>query len=339
LLKRFNKDANGKGVNFMKKSILLIAILFGILALVGCSSDKTAAFPDKNKTIKLIVPKDPGGGTDIVARGLVEFAKDDIDSDIIVENLPGAGGVTGMLEGSNAKADGYTLTMTTVELAILPHLGQSPITYEKFTPIVTPIADPASVIVPADAPYDTIEEFIEYAKANPGLKVGNSGVGSIWHLAAVALENEFDLEFNHIPFDGGSAPAVAELVGGHLDAITVAPGNAKAQIDAGELKVLAVMGAERLESFADVPTFKEELDMDFNVRAWATLVVPSETPKEVVDKLSEIFVGAAKDPEFKEYLLNQGIAPVELGPEESQKMMEEDHKLYESLVEEIGLKQ
>ncbi len=325
----------------MRKMISSLVIIIAVVALVGCgksnetSQEEEVDFPTKD--IKVIVPKDPGGGTDIVARGLVEYTKDKFDKNIIVENQPGGGGVTGMVQGAESSPDGYTLTMTTVELAILPHMELSPVTYENFTGIVSAIADPASVIVPSDAPYDTLEEFINYSKDNKGLKVGNSGIGSIWHLAAVAVEDEFDLDFNHIPYDGGSAPAVAALAGGHLDAIMVAPGNAKSQIDAGDLKVLAVMSDERLDSFPDVPTFKEEIDMDFTVQAWAALTAPADIPKEALNVLSEAFTETLNDEEFQDFLIKQGIEPVQYGPEETQKMMEEDHKRYGELMKEIDL--
>lgn len=321
-------------MKIFNKLVLVISLIF-ILALAGCNSEKADIYPSKN--IKLIVPKSPGGGTDIVARGLVEYTKDKLDAKIIVENQPGGGGVTGMVEAANAKEDGYTLSMSTVELAILPHLGRSPVDYEDFIPIVIPIADPASLIVPADAPYDTITEFIAYAKENPGFKVGNSGIGAIWHLAAVAVEDEFDIKFTHVPYDGGSAPAVAALVGKHIDAIMVAPGNAKSQIEAGELKVIAVMSDERLESFKDVPTFKEELGMDFTVSAWAALTAPAGTPDDVIDILVKAFTETVEDPKFQEFLRKQGIDPVQYSTEEARKMMKEDHEVYGKLLEKIDL--
>lgn len=318
----------------MQKRWLLI-IMIGLMTtlLFGCNTN--GAYPSKDITV--IVPKSPGGGTDITTRGLVKYAEKYIDAKFVVENKPGGGGVTGMVEGANAEADGYTLTMTTVELAMLPHMDRSPVTYEDFAPIVSPIADPAALIVPADAPYDTLLDFMSYVKEHPGeVKVGNAGIGSIWHLAAVAIEDQFDVEFTHVPYDGGSAPAVAALVGGHIDAVTVSPGNALSQIEAGQLKVLAIMSDERSPLFPDVPTFKET-GFDFYVRAWAALTAPAGTPQEVMDILTEAFMKAAQDPEFKEYMRNQGIEPVEIGPEQLGEMMKFDHEYYGSLLKEMEL--
>src|SRR5699024_3318002 len=320
----------------MKNNIIKILFTFGlILVLIGCndSANEDDDFPSEDITV--IVPNDAGGGTDITARGLVEQTKDDLDTDIIVENKPEGSGVAGLTEGAETDPDGYTLTMATVELGIYPNLNRMPIDYQDFSPIVTAIADPASLIVPADAPYDTLEEFIDSAKEHPNLKVGNFALGSIWHLAAAAIEDEFDLSFNHIPYDEGSAPAVSSLACGDVDVITVATGNAKSQIDDGEFKVLGIMSDERLDSFEDVPTFEEEVGMDFTVQAWATLVAPKDTPDEIIDKLSDAFTDTVQSSEFKEYMANQGIDSVEYGPEESKEMMEEDHELFKDLVKKL----
>ncbi|RFU63867.1 tripartite tricarboxylate transporter substrate binding protein [Peribacillus glennii] len=323
----------------MKKLASTIVFIFMATLLIGCSSDSSATkenkFPEKD--ITLIVPKAPGGGTDLTARGLAEYAKKQIDQNIVVVNKPSGNGVTGMVEGSKAKKDGYTLTMTTVELAMLPHMNRSPVDYKDFSPIVAPIADPASIMVPADAPYNTLEEFLEHAKKNPGkLKVGNSGVGTIFHLASVAVEDKTGVKFTHVPYNEGSAPAVAALVGGHLDAVSVAPGIAKAQIDAGKIKVLAIMSDEKLPLFPEVPTFKE-LGYDITIRAWAALNAPADTPDEIMDSLNEIFSKTSKDPEFKKFLEKQGIQPVEIEGEELKNMIEEDHNYYGELLKDMKL--
>ncbi|WP_346243821.1 tripartite tricarboxylate transporter substrate binding protein [Shouchella clausii] len=318
----------------MKRLVQFTVVASMSLLFAACNSE-AASYPAKD--IKIIVPNAPGGGTDIVARGLVEHAKDKIDANVIVENMTEGGGITGLIQGANADPDGYTLTMTTVELAMLPHLGRLSVDYEAYQPIVAPIADPAAVIVPADAPYDTMQEFIDYAKEHPGeIKVGNSGVGAVWHLAAVALEDEFDIEFSHVPYDGGTAPAIAALSGGHIDAVTAAPGNAISQIQAGELKVLGVMSEERLDFLDEVPTLKEEFDMDFTVRAWAALSAPADTAPEVMEVLN-VFVETAEDPEFQTFLRNQGINPVSFSGEELVEMMEQDHEMYSTLMENLDL--
>lgn len=308
--------------------LLSLSCLFPAMAAM-------AEFPAKDITV--IVPKSPGGGTDITTRGLVEYAKNHVDQNIIVVNRPGAGGVTGMVQAASSRPDGYTLVMTTVELDILPHLNRSPIDYSAFKYIVAPIAEPAGLIVPKDSPYNTVEEFVAYAKAHPGkLHVGNSGVGSIWHLASVAIKQQYGISFVDVPYAGGSSEAVAALMGNHLDAITVGPGNANSQLKAGELKLLAIMGDERLPMFPDVPTFKE-LGYDFVVRAWAALAVPKDVDEDRYKVLSKVFTEAMADKDFVKFMNTQGIEVNNMNVEQVNKMVKEDNEYYKKLVKEIAL--
>ena len=185
----------------------------------GQRSSSSADFP--NKKFELIVPYSAGGGTDTVARSFADLAKDELGQPIGVVNREGGGGAVGMQNGANAKADGYTLSMVTGELLTLPHTGLAQFTYEDFKLVSLLNEDPAAITVRADAPWNTIEEFIEAAKTEK-LKVGNSGTGAIWHLAAAAFEKETGTTLNHVPFEG-AAPAVTALLGGHIDAVSVSP--------------------------------------------------------------------------------------------------------------------
>ena len=156
-------------------------------------------------------------------------------------------------------------------------------------------------MVPADAPYDTIGEFIEYAKKNPGMvRITNGGTGATGHLSAMVLEKGSGAEFNHVPFDG-SAPAVTAILGGHAEAASVQPPEVLAQVKAGKLKVLAIMANDRLDSLPDVPTFKEE-GYDFGeIGVWRGVVVPKDTPDDEVGILAEAFSKAAEEEEFESF--------------------------------------
>jgi tripartite-type tricarboxylate transporter receptor subunit TctC len=314
-----------------KNGFALLMVLFAWL----CAAPAMAEFPEKNITV--VVPKSPGGGTDISTRGLVQFAKKHTDVDILVQNKPGAAGVIGMVAGARAKPDGYNLVMTVVELDILPHLKRSPVDHTAFDFLVAPIAEPAGLIVRKDSPFDSVDDFVAYAQANPGkLKVGNAGVGSIWHLAAVAMKKQYGINFRDVPYAGGSAEAVAALVGGHLDALTVGPGNAKAQLDAGEFRLLGLMSESRLAMFPDVPTFSE-LGHDTTVRAWAALAVPKGVPEDRLAKLRQIFGKAVRDPAFIEMMARQGIEVNTADSESVTKMVTQDSDYYKSLIQDIGL--
>ncbi len=313
--------------------------LAALLLTVSVGFDWSSDYPQRNITV--LIPKAPGGGTDASARGILEYAKEYLPSGIsfIPTNKPAGAGVACMVEGAKANPDGYTLTMLVVEAVMLPHLGRMSTTNEDYRAICTPIADPVALIVRADAPYKTIDEFITYAKENPGkLQVANSGVGSILHLAAVNVEQKTGVKFKHIPYTEGSGPIVAALVGGHVDATFSTPGVAKAQVDAGQLRILGVMDTQRFALFPDVPTFKEAYGVEFTMRAWAVLVAPKGTPDAIINDLVKAFQTGMQKPEYKKYMENQGIVPVEILGADADKMMADDYQTYGELLKLINAK-
>ncbi len=324
----------------MKKIFILVVMAaLAVSCSVGFDWANTENYPARNITV--LIPKSPGGGTDASARGVLEYAKEYLPGGIsfVPTNKPSGAGVAAMVEGARAKPDGYTLTMLVVEATMLPHLGRMQATNSDYRAICTPIADPVALIVRADAPYKTIEEFINYAKENPGkLMVANSGVGSILHLAAVNVEKECGVSFKHIPYTEGSGPIVGALVGGHVDATFSTPGVAKAQVDAGQLRILGVMDTKRFALFPNVPTFKESYGVDFAMRAWAMLVAPQNTPDAIMNDLIAMFSEGMKKPEYKKYMENQGIVPVEIVGADADAMMAADYAIYGDLLKLIDVK-
>ena len=318
----------------MKKIlVVLMAMLTMAVMMAGCGGDsKKAAYP-ADGDISVIIPKAPGGGTDTSARGLIQFMEKELKgSKFVPVNKPDGGGVTGMVETANAKADGHTLGMVTVELAMFPHQGKCKNTYKDYAAICAPIAAPAALIVPKEAPYNSVDEFVKFAKANPGkIKMGNSGVGAIWHIAALSFEEEFGVQFKHVPYPKGSADIAAALAGKHIDATLADPSVFKSQVDAGNLKILAVMAGSRSVIYPNVPTFKE-LGHNMTVRAWAALVAPKNTPKDKLDVLRNAAKKVCESKEFKDYFMKQGIDPTSIIGEEADKMMAEDHAMYEKFL-------
>lgn len=318
----------------MFKKTLGVAALASVLLLSACGSDDggTASYPEKN--ISIIVPYAAGGGTDTVVRQFAELAKDEIGTSISVQNVEGGGGAVGMQQGAKAKADGYTVTTTTVELLTLPNLNLAQFTYEDFTPITFLNGDPAAITVQADSPYNTIEEFLAAADSK-NFKIGNSGTGAIWHLAAAALADKTGKSFNYVPYEG-AAPAITALLGGHIDAVSVSTAEVMNQVKAGELKALAVMTDERLDSLPDVPTFKEK-NIDVQIGTWRALSVPKETPEEIVDLLEEKFGTVAQSDEFKDQLVKLNFGPKYLNSEDTVKYWKEQNDVFVELIENLNL--
>ncbi|QQK78828.1 tripartite tricarboxylate transporter substrate binding protein [Salicibibacter cibi] len=324
----------------MGKKIWISTLAFSIALFAGCEAggdeDAAADFPEG--PVELIVPYDAGGGTDAVARALADATEEHLGESIGVVNTTGGGGAVGFTEGATAAPDGQTVTLVTVELVTLPHMGLADVSHEDFKAIGQMNFDPPAVTVPADAPYDTLEEFIDYAEENPGeIQMGNSGSGSIWHLAASAIEQETGVEFEHVPFDG-AAPAVTSLLGGHIDAVPVSPAEVLPQVEGEELKTLAVMDEERAEVFPEVPTFEEEgFSGADGVGPWRGVVVPEDTPDEVASVLEEAFMAGAEEPEFQEFMEDNGLGMTITDGESFGQMMGESYDFYGELISDLGL--
>lgn len=318
----------------MKKITTVVMAVSMACSLMACGSSAGADF--SKKSVTCIVPYDAGGGTDTVMRALADAAKGSFKN-ISVENRSGAGGATGMLAGANAKADGTTVTMITVELATLEAMGTNAgLTYSQFKPIMMVNSACSAITVKADDDrFNTLEDLITYSKSND-LQMGNSGNGAIWHLAAAGLAKVADTQFTHVAYDG-AAGAITDLLGGHIDAVAVSYAEVANYVESGDLKVLAVMSDNRLESIPDVPTCKE-CGYDAVLGTWRGLGVPADTPQETVDQLYKIFSEAAASDGFVEFMNNSNNVIEIMDGEAFNTRIAKDLETYSSLVEDLGLK-
>jgi tripartite-type tricarboxylate transporter receptor subunit TctC len=248
------------------------------------------------KPIELVVPWQAGGGADVVGRAFGAAVAKHLPQPIVVINRPGASGALGLGDVVNAKPDGYRIVLSSTELTFLNHLGLARFSYKDLRPIARLNADPAAVVVRADAPYGTLEQFLDAArKHDANIRVGNAGHGSTWHMAAAALSEKTGAQFNHIPYAGG-APAVLALLGGHIDAVTVSTAEVSTYVAAGKLKALAVMADQRVaDGFENVPTLKER-KIDLSIGIWRGLSAPRNTPDDVMAVLKAATAKAVKEP-------------------------------------------
>ena len=343
-----------------KKSFLFVLVLLVIVSAFGfwaCSPAKPAEEPPAaavesepaaesaamtadskypEREVTIVVPFNAGGASDMTTRIASNVLKDALNQTILVVNKPGGSGGVGMAEVRAAKPDGYTLCYIPVEIVMHKKLGISDIVPEDFDFVSQLTLVPSALTVPADAPYDTVEEFIAYAKDNPSeIKVGNSGNGSIWHIAATLLEKESGVKFNHIMFDGG-APAVTALMGGHIDAVTVNLGEVKSGVDAGKLKVLGIMTEERDADNPDIPTLKES---GFNViiGGWGAFAAPKGTDPAILSQLSEAVKTATEAEKFKSFITERGMIVQYRDASEVAEFVKEQEKFFSDLLDEIDL--
>lgn len=326
----------------MKRNLLisLLLVLSVILAACGDADGAASGKEDANfpgKPITLIVPHPAGGGSDAVARAIANAAEKHLGQSIGVVNKPGGGGAVGMTEGSLAKADGLTATFVTVELTTLRHLGLSELKYQDFEPVAQINFDPGAIAVPADAPYDTIEEFFAYAKEHPKeIQLGSTVPGAIWHLAAASVEKAAGVEFSHIPFEG-SAPAITALLGGHIDAVSASPGELLANEVAGKIKTLLIVDTEPAAALPEVTTLTDIGMEDAKVGAWRGITVPKGTPESYIKKLEDAFLKAAKDEEFIKFMENSGLGISVLNSEDFGKAMEDSDSSFGKLIPTLNI--
>lgn len=289
-------------------------------------------YPTKNVTI--ICPYGAGGGTDLAMRILAESAESVFGQTFTVENKTGGSGSIGLTEALAAEHDGYTLATASVDLITLPLLGLAPaeVSREAFDPICIINGEPAAIVVSADSAYQTIEDFVNAAKENPGsIQLANAGMGNIWHLAAIGLELQTGASFTHIPYDGGTADAIAAVLGGHVDAIVCSAAEAASNIEAGDMRVLAVANTERLAAYPDVPTF-QELGIDLTVVALRGLCVPSDTPEEVRQALKDGFEAVINSDACKAKVEEAGMTYMPLNAEETNEILDSMSGNFESII-------
>jgi tripartite-type tricarboxylate transporter receptor subunit TctC len=298
-----------------------------------------SAFADDypSKPIEIVVPASAGGGTDALTRMFAETTKSYLPQPFFVNNRPGASGVIGMNDVLASRADGYKLCMVIAEVTTLPNLGLAKFDYTKFEPIARLNADPASITVRADAPWNTLEEFLAAAKKQPGtLNVGNAGSGSVYHLSAIGLEDKAGVKLNHVPYSG-AAPAVVALLGGQIDALDVSPAEVGQYVLGGKLKMLGIMADERIPAFGNVPTFKER-KIDLALGTWRGLAAPKGTPKPIIDTLRGTARKAAEDPAFKEALNKLNLGYAYLDAPAFEQAMKRDHEYFGQLIQKNGIK-
>lgn len=304
-------------------------------AVAFSSASVAAEYPTKQ--IELIVSYAAGGGTDLLARAYAEAVNKVLPKSVGVVNKPGGSGALGLTEVARAKADGYKIAMGVVEMTTLPALGMGRFVVDDFAPIARLNAEPAAITVQTEAPWKTYEEFMAYAKANPGkVRVGNSGTGAIWHLAAAALEQKTGVSFNHVPFEG-AAPAVASLLGGHIEALAVSPAEVITQVQAGKMRTLVVMGDARAKGFENVPTLKEK-GVDLSIGTWRGLVAPKNTPKAALDVLKKATKQATDDPAFQQTLAKMNLSFAYLDADAFGAAMKKDEAFFNVLIPQLGLK-
>lgn len=288
-------------------------ILSGVAALSALTAvpSLAAAQDYPTKPITIIVPFPAGGTLDNLTRSLAQKMSDDFKQPVIIDNKPGAGTVIGTEIVARAAPDGYTLGMVANSFAINPSLYDNLRydTVKDFTPVSWVAYTPHLLVANPDVPVKSLADVIATAKSKPGeLSFASFGAGTSPHIAIERLKSEAKIDVLHIPYKG-QAPALNDLLGGHVDMMFANTPDVLPHVKSGKLRAIALANDARLESIPDVPTFKEAGVDNMNSNSWYGVIVPSGTPAPIVEKLSAEFVRIVNLPEIRERLLAQGLEP------------------------------
>jgi tripartite-type tricarboxylate transporter receptor subunit TctC len=322
----------------MKFRPLLLAAL--LLATHGwCAAQSTpSVWP--SKPITMIVPFPPGGLADLVARPVAEAMSRDLGQPVVIDNKAGAGGGIGMGYTAKAKPDGYTVVMALSSLTVIPEadalLGRPAMfALTDLRPIARYTADPTVLAVRADAPWKTVQQFVDDAKKRPGaINYGSSGNYGTMHVPMEILAQNAGIKLTHIPFTG-AGPAVVALLGGQIDAVSSGPATVLQQVKAGKLRVLAHWGSEVLPSMPEVPSLR---NAGFNAEyaQWSGLFIPAGTPEPIAQRLRAAAKAAAQDAKVKEVILGAGSPVLYQDSPEFEKYVQADAKRMADVVKRIG---
>jgi tripartite-type tricarboxylate transporter receptor subunit TctC len=293
--------------------------LFCLLAFVPCLVPLVHAQNYPARPLRLIVPTAPGGGTDFTGRLVAAKLSETMGQQVVVENRGGGGGSVGADNAAKATADGYTLLLGSIAThAVNPALYKKlPYDHLKDFASVSLIGTvPNALVVHPSLPVKSMQEFITYAKANPGkINYGSSGVGSPPHLSMELLRSMTGINLVHVPYKG-AGPALADLLGGQVQAMCTSLAGLINFVKSGRVRALGVTTAKRNPQLPDVPTIVESGVPGYEVTIWYAVFAPVATPKAIVDKLNAEMVKALNSSEMKERMALQGMDPAPSTPAE-----------------------
>lgn len=313
-------------------------VLLGVLlAAVAAAGTATAQERYPSRPIAFVVGYPPGGGSDVSARALAAAAGKILGQPVVVANKPGGASAVALTGLKGEKPDGYTIGLLPTGPIIAQHMRKLAYdTAKDFTPILQYAELQMGVVVRTDAPWASMKELVEHARANPGkIRYSTAGPGSPPHLVMEQLAIREKLKWTHIPFEG-TAPAIAALLGGHVEA------NAdstfwKPHIESGKFRLLAGFGARRISFLPEVPTLA---DLGYGVAGQALLGVigPKGLPPQVVETLHDAFRKAMEDPEFLRAMARMDILTAYRGPDDLARHLVTFNAELEALIRTLGLR-
>jgi tripartite-type tricarboxylate transporter receptor subunit TctC len=312
-------------------------------ALVACSFTgavaQVADFP--NKAITLVVPLAPGGSNDILARLVGQKLERKFGKPVIIENRPGAGGITAALGVVRGASDGYTLitassTMMSLNITIRKHIPYDP--RKDLTPIALLARVPFALVVNPALPVKSVDDLVKLAKEKPGqLSFATPGPGTFHHLNAEIFKSTFGLSLVHVPYKG-TAPGLQDVAAGHVSFMFADVPPARALIESGKVRALGVTTAQRIKAVPDVPPLAEVGIPNYNAASWHTITTTGGVPKDIVDKLAAEIRAVMSEPEVQDLLSKDGTLPqVSPSPDAMKKFVSDEIARWGEVITKAGI--
>ena len=326
-------------MRLFKLDLAALAFLTSVVPLGNAVAERTEDYPQR--PIRLVVGAPPGGELDALARLVAEHVGKDLGQRVIVEHKSGAANNLAAEAVAHSKPDGYTLFLgggaNTVHKVMYPSINYD---YERdLVPLGLIGTIPTILVTGMHTPFNSVEDLVKMAKERPGvITCGSVGIGSTFHMISEVLQGSWGIELKHIPYRG-SAAALTDMIGGHIDVQVSSPTSTLPYIKTGKLRPLAVLGPTRLPVLPDVPTLRESGMPDGDHRAWSGVLAPTGTPPQIVERLNRSLNAALSNPKMVETLLQNGIepAPAPNSPAEFKKFIASETELWTGVLRKHGI--
>ena len=307
---------------------------FALIALF-ISTAQAAEYP--HRTIKMVIPFAPGGGSDVLGRVLAEKMSGELGVSVIVENKPGASSIIGTEAVAKAAPDGYTILLTNSAITSNPTFFKLPFDTQNLVAITKVANAPQLLVANPGAPFKNLKELLSYAKANPGkVTIGTAGAGQISHLAAELLEKSSGTEMTMVHYKG-SGGALADLIGGQINmSFGTAPGLMQ-HIRNGKVIPIAVSSAQRMPALPNTPSISEVLP-GYDINNWFGIFAPPQTPKPIVDRIYQAITKALSNPELSKKFGDDGFDIVATPPDRFEKSFKQEIIFWQKFAKDNNLK-